>query len=74
MPDAAKHERKRKAKYRRARVRHFLFTKGPDRLAGGRISRRHLAKDVAVREVEASSPKSADSNLAASAGAARCAK
>lgn len=56
MPDAAKHERKRKAKYRRARVRHFLFTRGPDRLAGGRISRRHLSKGVEIREVEASSP------------------
>lgn len=46
----------RQAKYRRARIRNFLFTSGPNRLTGGRISRRHLAQDVCVREIETASP------------------
>lgn len=48
---------KRKAKYRRARIRNFLFTVGPDRLTGGRFSRRHVAQEVAVREVEVATPR-----------------
>lgn len=48
---------KRRAKYRRARIRNFLFTIGPSRLSGGRINRRHLAKELAVREIEVSSPR-----------------
>lgn len=52
-PDAP---RPRNARYRRARVRNFLFTVGPSRLAGGRLRRRHLDREFAVREVEASSP------------------
>lgn len=47
---------KRKGKYRRARIRNFLFTVGPDRLTGGRFLRRHLAQDVAVRQVEVVTP------------------
>ncbi len=43
-------------KYRRARIRRFLFTIGPNRVSGGRITRRHLAQDVVVREKEMSSP------------------
>lgn len=50
-------EEKRRAKYRRARIRNFLFTLGPARLTGGRITRRHLAQELAVREIEASSPE-----------------
>ena len=38
-------------KYRRARIRHFLFTVGPNRVSGGRITRRHIAKGVAVNEI-----------------------
>lgn len=39
-------------RYRRARVRHFLLTLGPDRLSGGRLRRRHLAQEFLVRQVE----------------------
>ena len=45
-------ERHRLPKYRRARIRHFLFTVGPHRVSGGRITRRHLAQNVAVREMD----------------------
>ncbi len=44
-------------KFRRARIRHFLFTVDPDRLMGGRIRRRHMAQDIEVREVEIASPR-----------------
>lgn len=44
-------------KYHRARIRHFLFTVGPNRLSGGRIFRRHLAQETIVREVEVASPR-----------------
>ena len=50
-------ERKRRAKYRRARVRNFLFTIGPDRFTGGRIKQRHTRRDIIVREVELASPR-----------------
>jgi hypothetical protein len=43
-------------KYRRARIRHFLFTVGPNRVSGGRIIRRHLAQEVIVREAELATP------------------
>ena len=56
MPRTKKTERKQKAKYRRARIRNFLFTVGPSRLSGGTLSRRHLAKDLVVREIETTSP------------------
>ena len=49
-------QRKRAAKFRRARIRHFIFTSGPNRLTGGRITRRHLASEVIVREIQISSP------------------
>ena len=52
----SKHERQRRGKYRRARIRHFLFTIGPNRLSGGRMIRRHLAQDVVIREMEIGSP------------------
>lgn len=50
-------QRKATNKYRRARIRNFLFTVGPNRLSGGRISRRHLAQDIVIREVEVASPR-----------------
>ncbi len=57
---AAKTSVKRKsgtsAKFKRAKIRHFLFTIGPDRLMRGRIRRRHLAQDIVPREIEISSP------------------
>lgn len=49
-------ERTRAAKFRRARIRSFLFTVGPNRLSGGRVGRRHLDNDIVLREIEATSP------------------
>jgi predicted MPP superfamily phosphohydrolase len=46
-----------RGRYRRAKIRNFLFTVGPNRITGGRINRRHLAQDVIVREVEITSPR-----------------
>jgi predicted MPP superfamily phosphohydrolase len=43
-------------KYHRARIRHFLFTIGPDRVSRGRIIRKHLDKQIEVREVTVTSP------------------
>ena len=48
---------RRLTKYRRARIRHFLFTVGPHRVSGGRITRRHLAQGVVVRELEMASSR-----------------
>jgi len=48
---------KTSAKYKRARVRHFLFTVGPNRLSGGRVMRRHLSQNVVVKHIETSSPQ-----------------
>ena len=50
-------EKRRMPRYRRARIRHFLFTVGPHRVSGGRITRRHLAQEIVVRELELSSPR-----------------
>lgn len=57
MTKASGGQPKRTGKYRRARIRNFLFTIGPNRLSGGRISRRHLSKEVAIRDVEVASPR-----------------
>ncbi|MCZ6835325.1 MAG: metallophosphoesterase [Planctomycetota bacterium] len=56
MDEQLKTTRKHRARYQRARVRNFLFTLGPDRLSGGRMSRVHLAKGVVVRDIQTSSP------------------
>ena len=40
------------AKLRKARIRHFLLTTGPNRLTRGWFYRRHHAEDVLVREEE----------------------
>jgi predicted MPP superfamily phosphohydrolase len=58
MPTMARSrsDRTRAAKYRRARIRSFLFTVGPNRLSGGRVGRRHLDNDIVLREIEATSP------------------
>lgn len=45
-----------RAKFHRARIRHFFFTHGPHRLTGGRITRRHIAAEVLLREVEVVCP------------------
>lgn len=48
--------RRRRAKYRRARMRHLLFTVGPNKLSGGRVARRHMAGDVHLNDIEIASP------------------
>ncbi len=48
--------RRRRARYRRARIRNFVFTAGPNRITGGRFSRRHLAEDFNIRQIPAESP------------------
>jgi len=48
---------KRSGKYHRARIRHFLFTVGPNKISGDRVRRRHLAQDIVVREVEVASQR-----------------
>ena len=44
-------------KYRRAKLRHALFTLAPNRLLGGRLLRRHLKNDVVVRHFEVPIPR-----------------
>jgi uncharacterized protein len=56
MTDNVRTGKQRTARYRRARIRNFLFTIGPNRLTGGRLYRRHIAQDVCTREIEISSP------------------
>jgi predicted MPP superfamily phosphohydrolase len=56
-PKTSSKQRKATNKYRRARIRNFLFTVGPNRLSGGRISRLHLAQNVVIREVEVASSR-----------------
>jgi predicted MPP superfamily phosphohydrolase len=55
------HEPSRKSKtsskFKRAKIRHFLFTVGPDRLMRGRIRRRHMAQNILPREIEITSPR-----------------
>ena len=46
-----------RGKYRRAKIRHALFTLTPNRLLGGRLLRRHLKDDVVVRNFEVSLPR-----------------
>ncbi|MHC4414963.1 MAG: metallophosphoesterase [Planctomycetota bacterium] len=56
MTRLARRRGKKLPRYRRARIRHFLFTVGPHRVSGGRITRRHLAQEIVVREMEMASP------------------
>lgn len=56
MTNTSPSGRDRNAKFRRARIRNFLFTVGPNRLTGGRISRRHLSKEIDIRRIEIESP------------------
>ncbi|MHC4219669.1 MAG: metallophosphoesterase [Planctomycetota bacterium] len=57
MAKVAHRRSKKLPKYRRARIRHFLFTVGPNRVSGGRITRRHLSQGVVLREMEMASPR-----------------
>jgi len=45
------------AKYRRARLRHLLFTIGPHHLTRGRSTQRHLDQDILLRELNVESPR-----------------
>jgi predicted MPP superfamily phosphohydrolase len=45
-----------RGKFHRARIRHFFFTHGPHRLTGGRLTRRHIAADIHLREIEVVCP------------------
>jgi uncharacterized protein len=54
---AASGSTKRSGKYHRARIRHFLFTVGPNKISGDRVRRRHLAQNIIVREIEVASPR-----------------
>jgi predicted MPP superfamily phosphohydrolase len=57
MAKAARRRSRKLPKYRRARIRHFLFTVGPNRVSGGRITRRHLAQGAILREMDLESPR-----------------
>jgi predicted MPP superfamily phosphohydrolase len=48
--------RRRDGKFRRAKIRHSIFTRGLDRITGGRLLRSHLAKPLAVRSFDVSMP------------------
>lgn len=48
----ARTRKKRSVKYRKARIRHFLLTTGPNRLSRGWLYRRHHAEGVDVVEQE----------------------
>ena len=47
---------KRSSRYRRAKLRHLLFTVGPNRLTGGRLLDRHHAAGIATRRIEIECP------------------
>lgn len=57
MPEPPAKPRQRRRKYNRARLRHLLLTAGPNRLTRGRFSRRHLAQEVILTEIEIASPQ-----------------
>lgn len=57
MPDVSTVTRRRRRKYNRARVRRFIFSVGPNRISGGRLRKKHLARDVVVRELEVASSR-----------------
>ena len=43
-------------KFKRARLRHALFTRGADKLFGGRLLERHLENEIEVHQHEVSIP------------------
>jgi predicted MPP superfamily phosphohydrolase len=43
-------------KYRRAKMRHMLFTSGPNRISRGRLFRKHFDKRITVKRVEIVTP------------------
>lgn len=57
VESGGKDTRGHKGRYHRARIRNFLFTLGPSRLTGGRITRRHLSRELLVHELEVFSPR-----------------
>lgn len=59
MTKSTERQRKprRTVKYRKARIRHFLLTTGPNTLTRGWLNRRHHRAGVVVREVEVNAPQ-----------------
>jgi predicted MPP superfamily phosphohydrolase len=52
MDDPKPSKKKPSAKFLRANLRHKLFTKGADKLLGGRLSKAHAEQEVIAREFE----------------------
>jgi uncharacterized protein len=55
-PEGGPRASKTRGKYRRARIRNFIFSIGPHRLTRGLTTRLHLGSEIMVRAVEVSSP------------------
>ncbi len=53
MPFSKKPSRK----FRRAKARHLLFTKGPNKLSKGRLFKKHFEQSIALHELDIHSPK-----------------
>ena len=51
-----KSKSKSKGKFRRARLRHAIFTRGADKLLGGRLLERHLVDEIHVRSFDVAVP------------------
>jgi len=53
MGTMSKSPRKKKSsKFRRAKLRHSIFTRGADRMLGGRLTRAHAEQPVVAREID----------------------
>ena len=50
-------KRQSSGKFRRARLRHSIFTRGADKLLGGRLLERHLGDEIVVRSHRCSVPR-----------------
>jgi predicted MPP superfamily phosphohydrolase len=44
-------------KYRRAKMRHMLFTTGPNKISQGRLFRKHFDQRINVKHIEISTPR-----------------
>lgn len=54
--DPSPRRKKGRVKFHKARIRRFFFTHGPHRLTGGRMTRRHMATEVKLREIDVVCP------------------
>jgi predicted MPP superfamily phosphohydrolase len=52
METMSKSPRKKSGKFLRAQLRHSIFTKGADRILGGRLTKAHAEQPVVAREVD----------------------